>query len=96
MPRKKKSSPRPKPDSLDEDLACLRPLQFHLNDFERLLCGEGDGGAGLHGRVLRFLPSYRANRSRRKESGVRAVARSQRGDECGLRSPRHISISFRS
>ncbi len=34
---------------LDQHLACLGPFQVELDDFERLLGGEGDCGAGFHG-----------------------------------------------
>ena len=33
---------------LDQHLARLRPFQIELDDFQRLLGFEGDGGAGLH------------------------------------------------
>ena len=34
---------------LDQHLACLGPFQVELDDFERLLRGEGDCSAGFHG-----------------------------------------------
>ena len=35
---------------LDQHLAGLGAFEVELDDLERLLGGEGDGGAGLHGR----------------------------------------------
>jgi hypothetical protein len=37
---------------LDENFAGLGAFEVDLDDFQRLLCCEGDGGAGLHGLVL--------------------------------------------
>ena len=37
---------------LDQDFAGLRPFQVELDDLQRLLCLEGDGGACLHLLVL--------------------------------------------
>src|SRR6185312_377828 len=34
---------------LDQNLAGFRPVQIELDNFQRLLCLEGDGGACLHG-----------------------------------------------
>ncbi len=36
---------------LDQNLAFTRAFEIDLGDFERLSCGDGDGGAGLHGRA---------------------------------------------
>ncbi len=34
---------------LDQHFAIARPFQIDLDDFQRLIGGKGNGGAGLHG-----------------------------------------------
>ncbi len=37
---------------LDQHLALARSFEVDLHDLERLACGNGDGGAGFHRRLL--------------------------------------------
>src|SRR6516164_7335259 len=58
---------------LDQNFAGLRSFQIELDDFQRLLCFESDGGACLHGRILSACPCTRFQRPHRPRICLHAL-----------------------
>ena len=69
---------------------CLRPFEVDLDDLERLLGREGDGGAGLHESVLLlFAPPMPQEAPYPTRNALIVVRRVERGDR-GVRVGHHV------